>query len=150
MIKPSLIIILILLMTNISGALPYQSGDFSPVNPNPNNQQCYDYAIMFAQDPNNTDWRVVSVSRNPDFSKSSHMLVYKMAEDNETIIFHDPYWTRLVGKNFTYNVNFDNRRDGNPHFSPAYYHDWPRDRTPWRWYKVIIPNFEKIYGVAMT
>jgi len=135
-----LAIIGIMMLSGMASAIPYQAGSFDPVRPNQADWVCYDYAIDYAQ--NHTEWKVITVSENPNFHGTSHMLNYRI--NGSTIEFYDPYWSKLSGFEIEYSVEIDDRRMGNPFFQPAYYHVWDVNRTPWRCYKNNVENIQEV------
>lgn len=128
------------MLSGLSSAIPYQAGSFDPVRPNQADWVCYDYAIDNARD--NPDWGVITVSENPNFHGTSHMLNYRI--NGSVMEFYDPYWSELVGTEIEYSVEIDNMRFGNPFFEPCYYHDWDVNRTPWRYYKNNVENIQDV------
>ena len=131
---------LLLLMVGVAGAVPYQAGSFDPVRPNQDDWVCYDYAIDYAQ--NNSEWGVITVSSNPNFKGTSHMLNYRI--NGSVMEFYDPYWSVLCGSEIYYSVEIDDMRMGNPFFEPCYYHDWNVNATPWRYYKNNVENIQEV------
>jgi hypothetical protein len=131
---------IIVIIANVAGAIPYQTGSFDPVRPNQADWVCYDYAIDYAQ--NNIEWGVITVSEYPNFIHISHMLNYRI--NGSEIEFYDPYWSELLGSEIEYSVEIDDMRMGNKYFQPAYYHVWDVNQTPWRTYRNNVENIQEV------
>lgn len=131
---------ILIILANVAGAIPYQSGPFSPVRENVDYWTCYDYAIDYSQ--NNSGWDVITVSKSPNFRPASHMLNYRI--NGGEIEFYDPYWSAFIGYEIEYSVDIDDRRHGNKYFQPAYYHVWDVNQTPWRTYRNNVENIQEV------
>ncbi len=88
---------------------------------------CVDYAVDYAR--NNPGWGVVSISNHPYFTGVSHMVNYRII-DNETMLIHDEM----------YNAEFEVH---NWQFSGEYYHFWI-DEPIKRNYKRLLDNRELV------
>ena len=85
---------------------------------------CYDYSVNFMQ--HNPDWGCVTMSDQRFFYGVSHMVNFKIG-DNNSIDIHDGMW----GLNYTIE---------NIHNNTRYYHFWPKNSTPIRTYKFLRDN----------
>lgn len=100
---------------------------FDIVRPDKEAWVCVDYAVDFAT--NNPGWGIVSISNHPHFTGVSHMVNYRIL-DNETILIHDEM----------YNAEFE---VCNLHLDGQYYHFWI-DEPIKRNYKRLLDNRELV------
>lgn len=120
------------LHSGVANAAPYQYGSFDPVREDVEAWVCYDYSIDYAR--NNPEWGVVTVSNNPHFYGLSHMVNYKIADDE--IYFYDSQHNIKC----SFDIENDYLTESNYWFHPAYYHFWSTDETPMRNYRRLQEN----------
>lgn len=129
-------IVIVLMVMNIAGAVPYQEGSFDPVRHDVDSWTCVDHAINYARE--NPEWGVVTVSSNPNFKGRSHMVNYHIV-DGELHIYDA---TQNLRMDF---CDTESAREGNIQFNYAYYHIWDLNETPKRNYRVLKDNIGEYY-----
>lgn len=100
------------------------SGAFNPMRSNKEAWTCYDHALNFSN--HNPDWGLVGMSDNKLFRGETHLVNYKLL-DNNTILIHDE----------VYGSEYDLTGWQNSGF----YHFFINE-TPRRYYKWLIDNRE--------
>lgn len=103
------------------------NASFDVIRPNKDSWVRVDYAVDFAR--NNPGWGIVSISYNPCFYGVSHMVNYRIL-DNETILIHDEM----------HNAEFEVH---NWFLDGQYYHFWI-DEPIKRNYKRLLDNRELV------
>ncbi len=100
------------------------SASFNPIRENKEAWTCYDYTLNFSE--YNPDWGLVGMSDNKLFRGESHLVNYKLI-DNDTILIHD-------GLNGAEYDLYGWQNDGFYHFFI--------NETPRRNYKWLVDNQE--------
>ena len=116
----------------VANATPYQYGSFDPVREDVESWVCYDYSIDYAR--NNPEWGIVTISNNKYFYIRSHMVNYKIVEDE--IYLYDSQSNIQC----SFPLENDCLNECNNWVYPAYYKFWSTDETPLRNYNRLQDN----------